>query len=86
MAKDPYAPPASEEEQFHEVARLLGVALHRWHELRRKMPTPSDRPLPAPSFAATLTKVWPSAPRSPHGTADIPSPAPLHRHGADHAL
>ena len=35
MAKDPYAPPASEEEQLHEVARLLGVALGRWHKLNR---------------------------------------------------
>jgi hypothetical protein len=35
MAKDPHAPPASEEEQFHEVARLLGVALHRWHRLNQ---------------------------------------------------
>ena len=35
MITDPYAPPASEEEQFREVARLLGVALHRWHKLHR---------------------------------------------------
>lgn len=35
MAKDPYAPPASKEEQFREVARLLGVALHRWHRLNQ---------------------------------------------------
>jgi len=35
MAKNPYAPPASEEEQLREVARLLGVALGRWHKLNR---------------------------------------------------
>lgn len=35
MSKTPHAPPASEEEQFHEVARLLGVALGRWHKLNR---------------------------------------------------
>jgi hypothetical protein len=35
MATDPYAPPANEKEQFHEVARILGVALHRWHRLHQ---------------------------------------------------
>ena len=35
MARDPNAPPASEDEQFREVARLLGVALHRWHRLNQ---------------------------------------------------
>jgi hypothetical protein len=43
MSTDPNALPASEEEQFHEVARLLGVALVRWHKLHRGTVGTSDR-------------------------------------------
>jgi len=44
MSRDPYAPPASEEEQFSEVARILGRALHRWHRLNRGKVVNADRP------------------------------------------
>lgn len=43
MSRDPYASPASEEEQFSEVARILGVALHRWHRLNRGKTVNTER-------------------------------------------
>jgi len=44
MSRDPYAPPASEEEQLSEVARILGRALHRWHRLNQGKVVKSERP------------------------------------------
>jgi hypothetical protein len=49
MSRDPYAPPESKEEQFAEVARILGVALHRWHRLNRGKVVKSDCPSVLPT-------------------------------------
>jgi len=43
MSRDPYAPPASKEEQLAEVARILAIALKRWRE-DRKHRLSDDRP------------------------------------------
>lgn len=57
MSRDPYAPPASEEEQLSEVARILGVALHRWHRLNRGKGINRDPPLDAAPASLKRTPI-----------------------------
>lgn len=52
MSRDPYAPPESKEEQFAEVARILGVALHRWHRLNQAKVARHEKRLDQPAAAS----------------------------------